>query len=220
MAMSADNGFAQAQLLIGQWLNTGLAAENVPVTRDPVRALKYLEMAHKQGNAESAFLMSGMWAEGRGTPQGRKDPKKAHELMMDAAVKGLAVAQHNAGAALLEGSPHVQRDSRTAFEFWLMAAESGFPLSQINVARAYMTGLRIDGPGGTTIDKDWALARSFLDRAAAEGDKQVQGTQDSAKAVLKQLDELEAANPDEAKEYQKRAAGREKKLDMPSCSVM
>lgn len=74
-----------------------------------------------------AFTLGTLYAQGLGLP---KDPRAAFERFKVAADAGLAKAEHNVAAALMEGIG-VTKDVAAAVEYYERAAAQGFDLSQV-----------------------------------------------------------------------------------------
>ncbi|EGF76626.1 hypothetical protein BATDEDRAFT_28498 [Batrachochytrium dendrobatidis JAM81] len=192
----------------GYWLSTSSAF----VVQDLPRALKYLTLAHEQGTVEATYLLGSMYLKGRGTFDKRPDVQKAHTLYLEAAGKGLAIAQHDLASMYYEGTSGIDRNVPLGLEYWTMAAEGGFALSQMNIAKARITGLEIAGPGGGNYEKDWVLAREMLERALESSDKVNPALAQDVKQLIEDLDELEKQNPEEAKKYKQKATKRKSEM--------
>ncbi|RKP04229.1 hypothetical protein CXG81DRAFT_23183 [Caulochytrium protostelioides] len=125
---AADGGHAMACAQIGQlYLRGGRHAE----------ARRYLARAADRDVAEAWFLLGTLAADetaGR-TP----DAAEAFRCYVRAATQGLAVAQHNVGAAYLAGAG-VARSVQDAVAYFEMAASQGFPLSLANLVKLYTEG--------------------------------------------------------------------------------
>ncbi|KAJ1342308.1 hypothetical protein BSLG_003231 [Batrachochytrium salamandrivorans] len=214
MALSAENGFALAQFQMGSWL----AVDGSVMIKDPLRAVGYLTSAHKQGVVEATYMLSVMYSRGVGAPNKKPDYKKAHDLLLEAAEKGLSVAQHDLGSVYYEGQVDVPRNVSLGLEYWSMASEGGFALSQINIAKVRMTGIHVTGPGGGTIEKDWSIAREMLERAVVDCKKLNAELLGDIELLIKDLDELEKLHPEEAAKY--RAQAKKRKTGTGSCNIL
>ncbi|KAH6566970.1 hypothetical protein BASA60_009225 [Batrachochytrium salamandrivorans] len=214
MALSAENGFALAQFQMGSWL----AVDGSVMIKDPSRAVGYLTSAHKQGVVEATYMLSVMYSRGVGAPNKKPDYKKAHDLLLEAAEKGLSVAQHDLGSVYYEGQVDVPRNVSLGLEYWSMASEGGFALSQINIAKVRMTGIHVTGPGGGTIEKDWSIAREMLERAVVDCKKLNAELLGDIELLIKDLDELEKLHPEEAAKY--RAQAKKRKTGTGSCNIL
>nr|KAJ3407567.1 hypothetical protein HK105_003350 [Polyrhizophydium stewartii] len=214
MIRSAENGFSQAQQQMGVWLKSS----DTIVLKNADLAVRYLQKAHEQGLVESTYLLATMYEKGRGTPGGKPDIKKVHELLVQAASKGLAVAQYDLGSYYFQGHADIPRNLDLAIEYWTMAAEGHFAFAQINLGNMYLNGFEIGGPGGGKVDKDWVRARELLEMAVKDGPNLSPELASDAQALLKELDRFEAEQPDEAARHRERAAKRKPPQGM--CVVM
>ena len=79
---SADQGFAEAQFVLGMMYQMGEGVE-----KDLKEAVKLIRKAADQGNAMGQFALGGMYSEGRGVIE---DNVTAYAWVNTAAVNGLA----------------------------------------------------------------------------------------------------------------------------------
>lgn len=132
----------------------------------------WLEQA-EQGNLQAAFMISEMFATGRGTKQ---DPFKAMKWLRIAAEGGNANAQSELGNRYYHGNG-VPRNFEQAIGWWQLASASNQPEAQFNLGFAY--------DRGTGVPPDPAQARYWFELAASNG----------SMAASRMLDELASRAP-------------------------
>ncbi|KAI8804235.1 hypothetical protein BJ742DRAFT_825434 [Cladochytrium replicatum] len=161
----AEKGFVPACVQMGHILTKGFILE-----RDGKKAAQYLKVAAEQGQAEALFLLGALHASGELSDSG-PDNVLAFEYYLAAAMKGLAVAQHNVGSCYFEGtapsaSPSQdapKRDLLRAIEFWEMAASQNFQLSLYNLGKLYAEGAEPE------VQRDWKRAHVYLTKGKKIG---------------------------------------------------
>lgn len=88
-----------------------------------------------------------------------KNPKKAFELKMAAALQRFAIAQYNVGNDYLLGQG-VEKDEKQAIRWYELAADQGYASAQFELADCYMQGKG---------DGSWFQGLAFLTLAAWKG---------------------------------------------------
>ena len=118
------------------------------VLRNLKTAETFLLRASKLGHPEGSFYLSTLYSSqsvirdpttnGNNTDDVESasvavDDEKAFGLLVDAAMKGLPVAQFNVGVAYFEGrgTKDSEKDIFRATEYWKMASEGGVQLAQV-----------------------------------------------------------------------------------------
>lgn len=131
LKQSAENGYAQAALDLGQLLLNG---EDEPI--DIPQALSWIERAEQNGNAQAAYILAEIaW----GGLAGPTDKPKSVYWLRRAAEKGLARAREVLGLMLRDGIEVPQNAKDAAY--WLeLAANQGRPTAKFALAEMYSTG--------------------------------------------------------------------------------
>ncbi len=93
--LSAEQGFGDAQVALGNLYRTG-----VGVSIDPEESARWFQIAADQNHLEGIFLLGIAYRDGIGVIE---DPNLASQLIQDAAEQGHAHAQHWTGLAHLLG---------------------------------------------------------------------------------------------------------------------
>lgn len=129
MAAAKGSGEAMAQLRViyaqtgDQSVKAGLADENV----------EWLTLGAKQGDADAAAALGGLFETGRGV---KRDFKRAAELYQTAAEAGNTQAMAGLGKLYANGDGVEQNDERAIF--WLdRAARAGYVEAQRKLAEVY-----------------------------------------------------------------------------------
>jgi TPR repeat protein len=121
------------------WAETTLAhkyAFGVGVPQSYEEAIRYLNMAIKQGDPNAMFGLACMCEHGQGVAQSFKI---AAELYASAAVQGHASAQYNLGNYYEQGKG-VAQSYEKAFELYTLAAKQGQVNAQSNLGALYYEG--------------------------------------------------------------------------------
>lgn len=120
-------------------------------------ALAELNADAKKGDLDAMFMLSRLYAEGKGVQQ---DLKVAFEWMEKAAKGGSTRAEGTLAMYYSEGIG-TARDDAKSLEFALRAAEKGDPISQFIMGMRYNTG--------TGVTRDPAQAEAWWSKAAERG---------------------------------------------------
>jgi TPR repeat protein len=124
---------------------------------DYTAVLRYLKIGSDAGYPNSEYTLGKLYAEGVGV---EKDPRRAAELFLSAAIKGFAKAQYNLGKIYRDGAGMSANDALSLFWF-AEAAERGHPRAQDRMAHR-----RLNGDG---VPKDDIEALKWAILAAAQG---------------------------------------------------
>jgi TPR repeat protein len=125
-------------------------------------ALAELNADAKKGDLDAMFMLSRLYAEGKGVKQ---DLKIAFQWMEKAAKGGSTRAEGSLAMYYSEGIG-TSRDDAKSLEFALRAAEKGDPISQFIMGMRYNTG--------TGVTRDPAQAEKWWARAADRGMRRAQ----------------------------------------------
>lgn len=138
-------------------------AEGRGVSRSDGEAMRWLELAAKQGLAPAQFRLGAFYEKGIAV---KRDLAVAHDLYAAAAAKGNGKAMHNLAVLYAEGI-NGPADYRTAAQWFRKAADRGITDSQYNLAILYARGVGV--PQSYTESYKWfALAASKGDSDAAK----------------------------------------------------
>ena len=121
-------------------------------------AVRWLELAAKQGLAPAQFRLGGFYEKGIAV---RKDLAAARDLYAAAAAKGNGKAMHNLAVLYAEGI-NGPADYRTAAQWFLKAADRGITDSQYNLAILYARGIGVE--------QNYAESYKWFALAASKGD--------------------------------------------------
>ena len=120
-------------------------------------ALAELNADAKKGDLDAMFMLSRLYAEGKGV---QKDLKVAFQWMEKAAKGGSTRAEGSLAMYYSEGIG-TSRDDAKSLEFALRAAEKGDPISQFIMGMRYNTG--------TGVTRDPVQAEAWWSKAAERG---------------------------------------------------
>ena len=130
-------------------------------------------------------MLGSFYSTGEGTPTKTVDHGKAFQLYWEAALKGLAIAQHNVASYFMAGIKtdtfELEKSIPMALEFWRMAAEQYFDLSCINLASIYIRGIE-----GDMSYKDLKKGKTYLDKLSAV----TESVKKDAEGLKRELDTL------------------------------
>lgn len=129
---------------------------------DPVRAVKYYQVAAAGGYAPAQNNLGGHYMRGEGVAQ---DHAEAATWFRRAAEQGHALAQHNLGQCYLRGEGTPQ-DASEAVKWFCKAAEQGDAGAQNRLGDCYWTGCGVP--------KNHAEAVKWYRKAAAQGNSDAQ----------------------------------------------
>jgi localization factor PodJL len=115
-------------------------AEGRGVAANASEAVRWLELAARQGLAMAQFRLAGFYEKGIGV---KRDVETARRLYRTAAEQGNAKAMHNLAVLYAEGAA-VKPDYRTAAQWFRQAADHGVADSQYNLAILYARGIGVD----------------------------------------------------------------------------
>jgi WD40 repeat protein/TPR repeat protein len=150
--MSAKQGHALAQNLVGYDYNSGVGVE-----KNSQKALFWYQRAAEQGYAGAQINLAFNYRDGNGVV---KDKKKAFDWMLKAAEQGNPQAQYNMGTYYEEGYG-APVNLEQAFQYHLKAAIQGHQTSQTKVGHCYKNGT------GVEVDPD--QADYWYDQADQQG---------------------------------------------------
>lgn len=148
-------------------------AEGRGVTANYSEAVRWLDLASKQGLAMAQFRLAGFYEKGVGV---KKDVETARRLYKAAAEQGNAKAMHNLAVLYAEGAA-VKPDYRTAAQWFRLAADHGVADSQYNLAILYARGIGVD--------RNLVESYKWFALAADQGDQEAGKKRDD---VAKRLD--------------------------------
>jgi TPR repeat protein len=131
--------------------------EGQGVPQDYDQAVKWFDLAAKQGYAPAQFALGIMYNKGLGVPQ---DYAEAGRLYRLAAAQGHADAQYNLGR--LYHGHGLPQDYSEAAKWYALSAQQGTAAAQVGLATLYL-----EGKG---VAKDAQEAIRLLRLAAAQGD--------------------------------------------------
>ena len=138
---SATEGYAPAQTTLAFILDA---------SEDDTQAFHWYQQAAEAGDAAGMFGLGGMYAKGEGT---EKDPKRAGELIAQAAELGHVEAMRLHAHALEHGQLGHSSQPQSAAEWYRKAADAGDGLSMRRLQQAYAAGEL-----GLPVDPDQAEA--------------------------------------------------------------
>lgn len=124
---------------------------------DPAKGIAILEVAAKEGDAESQYLLGFHLNEGRHV---KRDPARALNLFENAAVREHAQAAYLAALAYKDGEV-VPADPEKSAVYMKIAADGDV------VEAIYLTALALDNGDGLPQDK--AKAKAYYEKAAENG---------------------------------------------------
>ncbi len=143
-------------------------------------AVRWLELAAKQGLAPAQFRLGAFYEKGIAV---KRDLAVARDLYAAAAAKGNAKAMHNLAVLYAEGI-NGPADYRTAAQWFHKAAARGITDSQYNLAILYARGIGVD--------QNYAESYKWFALAAGKGDGDAAKKRDEVAAHL-DAQTLEAA---------------------------
>ena len=138
-------------------------ADGHGVPQSDGEAVRWLELAAKQGLAPAQFRLGAFYGKGIAV---KRDLALARDLYAAAAAKGNAKAMHNLAVLYAEGI-NGPADYRTAAQWFLKAADRGITDSQYNLAILYARGIGVEQNYAES-DKRFALAAGKGDGDAAK----------------------------------------------------
>ena len=165
---AASTGHPWAQYQLSEMYHSGNG-----VTKDLSKSLEFAFAAAKGGVAAAAYNAAMMYSTGKGVPQNQTEAAKWLEKASSA---GLPDAQFALGMMKLRGTG-VEQQLYPGLTLLRKAASGGNINAQTAVGRIYLTGL-------DTMGQDLKEARTWLDSAAQQGDKE-------AKELIPKLEEAE-----------------------------
>ncbi|MDD4914156.1 MAG: tetratricopeptide repeat protein [Methylococcales bacterium] len=113
---SAEQGYAEAQLLLGIIYDQGIG-----VSRDYVQAVEWYRKAAEQGYARAQYNLAAMYDEGLGVEH---DYRQAADWYRKSAEQGFARAQFNLGSMYFKGEG-VERSAIQGYKWLQLAAAHG-----------------------------------------------------------------------------------------------
>lgn len=174
LRIAAEQGFADAQALLGQILLDGQG-----VALDQAQALKWFKQAAESGHAMAINMVGGCLENGWGT---KADPRAAADWYQRASELGLDWGMYNYANLLARGTA-ISQDRPKAFQLYNTAAALGHAKSMNIVGRFVEEGWETA--------RDSALAVDWYRRSAEAGD--FRGQFNYASKLAEQGKELEAA---------------------------
>ena len=167
----AAQGYPPAQINLG-WLYYHI--------QDYVRARQWWKKAAAQGHAPAQFGLGVLYEKGQGVPI---DYAQASQWWDKAAAQGYAPAQVNLGVLYRDGQG-VPQDYATARRWYEKAAAQNNAIAQSNLGWVYATinGVPAEAQvrlgqlyaNGQGVPQDYATARGWYEKAAAQGLAQAQ----------------------------------------------
>ncbi len=133
-------------------------AEGHGIPASDGEAVRWLELAAKQGLAPAQFRLGGFYEKGIAV---KKDLAVARDLYAAAAAKGNGKAMHNLAVLYAEGI-NGPADYRTAAQWFRKAADRGVTDSQYNLAILYARGIGLE--------QNYAESYKWFALAAGKGD--------------------------------------------------
>ncbi len=146
-----ENEVPEAILNLGDAYRDG----DLGLVRSTKKACKLYKRAVELGNSDAMLNLGYRYLRGDGV---KLDKKKAKQLWLMAAERGLAAAQWNMAIDLIEGDP------KEAIRYYRLAAEQGFTQAEVVLGLAHLRG---DG-----VEFDLDEGKRLLVRAASKGDDQ------------------------------------------------
>lgn len=165
---AASAGHPWAQYRLSEMYHSGNG-----VAKDLSKSLEFAIAAAKNNVAAAAYNVAMMYSTGEGAPQNQNEAAKWLEKASSA---GLPDAQFALGMMTLRGTG-VERQLYRGLTLLRKAASGGNVNAQTAVGRIYLTGL-------DTMGQDLKEARTWIDSAAQQGDKE-------AKELIPKLEEAE-----------------------------
>ena len=168
MLGAAESGDPQAQTKLAvAYLKGALFPE------DPVSAARWSQTAAEQGDAEGAFVLGNVYANGI-----KPNPELAYKWYSVAAAQGNAKAKHNLGIALLTGTG-VEPNAAEAANWFMRAASSDIATPAFDLAVLFERG---DG-----VARNPLQAYRWYNYAAAQGDDEAKKRAEFLKENVPQL---------------------------------
>jgi localization factor PodJL len=133
-------------------------ADGHGVPQSDGEAVRWLELAAKQGLAPAQFRLGAFYEKGIAV---KRDLAVARDLYAAAAAKGNAKAMHNLAVLYAEGI-NGPADYRTAAQWFHKAADRGITDSQYNLAILYARGIGVE--------QNYAESYKWFALAAGKGD--------------------------------------------------
>ena len=155
-------------------------ADGHGVPQSDGEAVRWLELAAKQGLAPAQFRLGAFYEKGIAV---KRDLAVARDLYAAAAAKGNAKAMHNLAVLYAEGI-NGPADYRTAAQWFHKAADRGITDSQYNLAILYARGIGVE--------QNYAESYKWFALAAGKGDGDAAKKRDEVAAHL-DAQTLEAA---------------------------
>lgn len=153
---SAAQGYAEAQLELGDMYESNNYGYDKGVPKDDIKAAEWYRKAAEQGHVKAQYYLGGMYGRGKGVP---KDTAKQMEWYQKSAAQGLDIAQYLLGLHYEQGDG-VPKDASKAVEWYQKAAAQGHSYAQLDLGRMYE-----DGNG---VSKNSVLAYAWFNLAAAQ----------------------------------------------------
>ena len=150
--LAAEQGEAEAQLLLGDCYKTGAG-----VPQDYKEAVKWYRLAAEQENSSAQNNLGYSYHYGEGVPQDYVEAVKWYRLAAD---QGYAEAQNNLGVCY-ENGEGVPQDYAEAVRWFRLAAEQGILNAQTQLGYYYH--------GGLGVSQDYAEAVKWVSLAADQG---------------------------------------------------
>ncbi|KAI9339946.1 hypothetical protein BDR26DRAFT_861865 [Obelidium mucronatum] len=186
---ATELSYPQALIQMGHLFLNGIL-----VQKDPKKAYELLERAAEKGVTEAMFLCGSCWEKGEGVESA--DLNKALEWWTKAANRGLAIGQHNVGAAYFEGSL-IPKSIPLAVEYFEMAAIQNLPLSLMNLAKLYQEGYSPSDkePKSWTIEPDSTKSRDYAQQVVDLGGEWAEIGQQFLDAMPQEIKETKIEEP-------------------------
>jgi TPR repeat protein len=156
---AADQGYADAQLWVGQYYESG----RVGFPKDEREAARYYSLAADQGDAWAQAMLGGYYLNGRGGLT--MNTTEAARLLKLSADQGNPSAQETLGFMYASGNG-VSRNDREAVRLFKLAANQGAARAQFHLGDMYQTG--------RGVPKDDPEAARLFKLAADQGDTDAQ----------------------------------------------
>jgi len=139
-------------------------------TMPPLNALAakhWFSLAAKQGHAPSMYSLSLISALNHNS-----DPSESHELFLQSAQKGYAVAQYNLGYSNERGDQY-GRHLAESYEWYSKAADQNCPEAQLALGYLYVTGHGV-AKDESKANQWYQRAERIYSKAAGNGDPESQ----------------------------------------------
>lgn len=156
---AAEQGFTEAQFLVGWMYHFGLGAR-----QDVAQARKWYRKAGEQGLVEAQFFLGQMYHYGLGVQQ---DVAQAVKWYSKAAKQDHAGAQFHLGIMYHKGEG-VHQDYVQAVKWLRKAAEQGVPMAQYNLGVMYSLGEGVIQSRAVAADWFYKAGLSFLNLGERE----------------------------------------------------